>query len=226
MTVSEYFSLGEDDRLRQGLLQFVNSSFDEGKKIKDLQGVKFIADWYKEAKEAKKEEGEYNKRVILSTVVNKTTEELVKHLEPFYRDTIIKHVGIRTQFKEGVTESSFKTEFISIKPFVKFVKRVGSTRRELASVKFVFQLDTMLYLHKLQIRVNSEVKSIKIDKLGIEAKLMLLQITMEAISGVPVISLTNPVKLASKKLEIKNIVLFSRQSKSKSGAPFSWISRS
>lgn len=224
MTDSEKFSMGDvgdDFRLREELLQFVKSSFDEGKKIKGLKGVKFIADLYKEAKNANNEEGEYNKRALLSIVVDKTTEELVRHLEPFYKDTIIKHIGIKTQFKEGAIESSFKTEFISIKPFVKFVKRVGPDKRELASVKFVFQLDTTLYVDKFQIRNNSEVKSIKINKLGIEAKLSLLQVTIETTLGVPVISLVKPIKLASKKFEIKNLVLFSRQSSSKAGAPFS-----
>jgi hypothetical protein len=37
----------------------------------------------------------------------------------------------------------------------------------------------------------------------------LLHVTIEATFGVPVISLLKPIKLASKKLEIKNVVLFS-----------------
>lgn len=204
MTLFEDFSFEGDDRLREALLRFLNSSFDQGNKIKGLKGVELISDWYSEAKAARKEQGRYNKRVIVSTIVNRTSEELLRHLEPFYNDTILKSIGIKTQFKEGV-ESSFSIEPISIKPFVKFVKRVDPDRREIASVKFLFKLDTSIYLNKLQIRVNTDPKSIKIDKLGIEATLTLLQVTIEATLGVPAISLVKPIKLGSKKFEIKNL---------------------
>jgi hypothetical protein len=210
LTVFEDFSFAGDDRLREALLRFLNSSFGQGNKIKGLKGVKLISDWYNEAKEARKEQGQYNKRVILSTIVNRATEELLMHLEPFYKDTILNSIRIKTHFKEEGVESSFRTELISIKPYVKFVKRVGLERRDIASVKFLFELGTIIYLDKLQIRLNTDPKSIKINKLGIEATLTLLQVTIEETLGVPAISLVKSIKLASKKFEIKKLQLFSK----------------
>jgi hypothetical protein len=211
--------MGEDDRLREKLRQSFRASFNESKEFEGLQGVNVISDWYKEAKEAKNEEGAYNKRVILSTVANKASDELVKQVEPFYEGTIIKNVGIRTQFKEGGVDSSFNIELISVKPFVKFVKQVDG--QEFASVRFVFQLDTTLFVDKLQVRNNSQAKSIKVQKLGIELSLLLLQITISVTLGIPVISVVQPIKLGSRKFEINDLMLYSRQSRFKTGAPLS-----
>ena len=151
-------------------IKSLTGSFDAGRKIKNLKGVKFIGDLYKEAKNANNEEGEYTKDALLSKVADKMTEELVNQLEPFYKNTIIKHIDFRTQFREGASVSSFRTEFISIKPFVRFVKRVSLERRELASVKFVFELNTAIYVEEFTIRNNAEIKSIEISNLGVEAK--------------------------------------------------------
>jgi hypothetical protein len=211
LSLFEEFSFEGDDRLKEALLRFLNSSFDQGKQIKGLKGVELITDWYSEVKEARKERGQFNKRVILSTIVNRTSDELFRHLEPFYKDTILKTIGIKTHFKEGALETNFSTEPISIMPFVEFVKRIGMDRRKIASVKFLFKLGTTIYLNKLQISVNPDHKSIKIDKLGIEATLTLLQVTIEATLGVPANSLVKPINLASKKFEIKKLVLFSTQ---------------
>jgi hypothetical protein len=220
MSNSGKLSITDESRLSEELLEFVMGSFDEGKKIKSLKGVKFIGDLYKEAKKANNEEGEYSEDAVLSKVADKISEELVKQLEPFYKDTIIKHIDFRTQFREGAPVSSFRTEFISIKPFVRFVKRIGLERRELASVKFVFELNTAIYVEEFTIRNKAGIKSIEISKLGVEAKLSLLQVTIEATLGIPDISWDKRIKLANKKFEIRNFVLFSRQSSPRAGSPF------
>jgi hypothetical protein len=175
-------------------------------------------DWYREKEDSKDEEGTWNKHVIVSTVVNKTTDELIKHLEPFYKDTIISNIGMKTQFKQGATEISLNIEFISIKPFVKFVKQIDG--RESSSVRLLFQLDTSIYLDKLRIQNSNKGKSISIEKLSIELKLSLLQVNISGTFGFPVI-LVHPVKLGSRRFEINEFVLFSRQSNFKVGAPLS-----
>ena len=144
MTNSENFTLEQDDRLSECLRESFNSALSENKEFSGLQGLNNIVDWYREAKVDKDEEGAWNKHVVLSTIANKTTQELVNHLEPFYKNTIIENVGIRTQFKDGATESNINVELISVKPFVKFVKRVD--RQLSSSVKLLFQLNTSMYL--------------------------------------------------------------------------------
>jgi hypothetical protein len=218
MTISENYTIGQDDRLRERLRQSLNSVFNESEEFHNLQGLNTIVDWYREKEDSKDEEGTWNKHVIVSTVVNKTTDELIKHLEPFYKDTIISNIGMKTQFKQGATEISLNIEFISIKPFVKFVKQIDG--RESSSVRLLFQLDTSIYLDKLRIQNSNKGKSISIEKLSIELKLSLLQVNISGTFGFPVI-LVHPVKLGSRRFEINEFVLFSRQSNFKVGAPLS-----
>lgn len=217
MTSFENYTIAQDDRLRERLRQVFNSAFSGSREFDN--SLNTIVDWYKEAKEAKDEEGAWNKHVILSTVANKTTEELLSHIEPFYKDTIIDNVGIKTQFKDGATETSFNIEFISIKPFVKFVKQVDG--REAYSVKLLFQLNTSIYLDKLRIQNNSEAKLIRIEKIGIKLELLLLQVSISSTLGIPVITLVQPIKLGNTEFEINDLVLFSRHPDFKTGAPIS-----
>lgn len=85
----------------------------------------------------------------------------------------------------------------------------------------MFELNIAIYVEEFTIRNNAEIKSIEISKLGVEAKLSLLQVTIEATLGIPEISWDKQIKLANKKFEIRNLVLYSRQSIPKVGAPFS-----
>lgn len=146
------------------------------------------------------------RNTILSLIANRITDELLKHVEPSYKASIIKTVGINTHFKAGATQMNCNIEFISLKPFVKFVKLVN--RQEVASAKLSFQLDTGMYIHKLQVRPGSAIrgKSIDMEALGVELKLSLLQVSISSMRmPVPVMTINEPIKLISKKFEITNL---------------------
>jgi hypothetical protein len=181
---------------------------DKNGEFERSQGVKTIAAWYKEDKEYKdeREEDGDNKHTILSLIANRITDELIKYVEPSYKASIIKTVGINTHFKAGATQMNSNIGFISLKPFVKFVKLVN--RQEVASAKLSFQLDTGMYIHKLQVRPGSAIrgKSIDMEALGVELKLSLLQVSISSIRmPVPIMTRNEPIKLISKKFEITNL---------------------
>ena len=194
-----------DSKLQETLRWVFGFAFQGNKAFEQSEPVKAISNWYKETKEYKaerKEDGD-NKHAILSSISNRIINELIEHVEPYYKDTIIQNIGINTHFIEGGAKMNCNIDFVSIKPFVKFVKKVDG--KETASATFRFQLDSSVYISKLQIHSNSigaGGKSIDIDKLGVKLELTLLQVVM---SSMPDTSFKRPIKLVSKKFEIKNI---------------------
>ena len=104
-------------------------------------------------------------------------------------------MGINTHFREGATLMNCNIEFISLKPFVKFVKQLNG--QDVALVKLRFQLDSSLYINKIQIHakpVAIEGRLIDLDKIGVELKLTLLQVTISSMrTPVPVISMNEPI---------------------------------
>lgn len=200
----DYPNIDSDNKFQTKLRWALDFAFNENKKFQQLDGVRTLANWHKQAKEYKQEreqDGD-NKHAIPSSIANKTIEEIVKNVEPCYKESIIKSIGINTHFKSGVTKMNCNVEFISLKPFVKFVKRVNG--RDNDSVIFRFQLDSNIYINKLQIHDEKEVKSIDIDKLGIELKVTLLQVIIE--TPVTTISIDKQIKLLSKKFEMDNLL--------------------
>jgi Double zinc ribbon len=196
-----------DGKLQEKLRWALSFAFHGNKAFEQCKEVKNVSNWYKEVKEykAERQEDGDNKHAVISLISNKTINELIKHVEPYYKDSIIQSIGIDTHFREGGAKMNCSVKFASIKPFVKFVKQVNG--QETISVTFRFQLDSNVYINKLQIHTNSAIvagKSIDIDKLGVELELTLLHVTMSSIQT-PVISVDKHIKLVSKKFEIKNI---------------------
>lgn len=208
LSLGDYGSSDSDTQLRNELRRAFDYAFEKNEEFEQLEGVKTVTEWYREAKgyeEERQEDGD-NKHAILSLLANKITTELVKLVEPAYKASIINSVELNTHFKSGVTQLNLNIQFTSLKPFVKFVKQVDG--REVTSAKFRFQLDTGMYMNKLQVHTSStgEGKFIDIEALGVELKLSLLQVIISS-TRIPlsVVSLNEPIKLISRKFEISNL---------------------
>lgn len=91
-----------DNKLEQNLRWFLTSTLNQNKEmLYQLHGVKdTVEEWYKDKNhyEGKRE----SKDVILSIIVNKIIEEILRHLQCYYVNSIIKKIGIETQFKNGI----------------------------------------------------------------------------------------------------------------------------
>jgi hypothetical protein len=207
MAVSEDYMFVDEDKLRDKLKWSFRSAFEKNENFEQLKAVNTIADWYKDINEFKEKGEGNNKHIIRSTIANKTIEELVRHVEPFYKNTIIKNIGTKTQFKEGTVERNFNTNFVSIKPYVKFVKRVNLMNMH--SVKFSFLLNTNIYIETFLIHSNPAGKSIDINRLSIELELSLLEASISM--QTPYISLNEPIILTSKRFEIDNLSFHSKK---------------
>jgi ribosomal protein L40E len=206
----------DTNELQTNLGSAFGFAFQGNKAFEQSEAVKTISNWYKDIKEhkAERQEDGDNKHAILSLISNKTITELVKHVEPYYKDTIIQNIGIDTHFIQDGSKMNCNIDFISIKPNVKFVKKVNE--EETASATFRFQLDSSIHIKKLQIHTNSLTtagKSIDIEKLGVKLELKLLQATISSMQmSMPITCLKKPVKLLSREFEIKNVSFHLRRS--------------
>jgi hypothetical protein len=139
--------------------------------------------------------------------MNKIIGKLMEYTKPFFTDSIVKRVGVETQFREGTVKTDFEIRFTPIKPYVEFVKRLDGNK--VSSTKFVFRLDVNTYIKKLRIvglhgGIKGDVRSIDIEKMGVQIDMYLEQTV--AAATMPLLNyLNNPIKLGSKKFEIKNL---------------------
>jgi len=205
-----FYNYGSD-KLRRELRSFFSHAIDGNEKLNQLEGIKTTAEWYKQQKDFRQklnEEKGSRGAVILSTIGNKMIEILLDKVHPYYTNSIIKAVGIKTQYRQGSVETNFEIGYVAMKPYVEYVKYYH--QQQVASVKFVFQLDTDTAIEKLKIPADNKQgnKSIDIEKISIGLKLYLVQVKISSSHmPLPFMSLNGQLKLAEKEFEIRNISL-------------------
>lgn len=200
-----------NNKLRQELRSFFSYAIKGNEKLSQLEGIKTTIDWYKQQKEFRDKLNEDNgngSAVIFSAVGNKMIETLLDNVQPYYTDSIIKDIGIRTQYRQGSVETNFEIGYVAIKPYVEYIKL--HKQQQVASVKFVFQLDTNTTIDKLRVHADSKQgnKSIDIEKISIGLKLLLVEVKISSSHmPLPFISFNGQLKLAEKEFEIRDISL-------------------
>ena len=201
-----------DEKLGEELKSSLSSSLEKKNgELRKLKDVKTLIDCYKKTREHKQQIDEQG---ILSFVVNKLTEELLKQVEPHYVGSIIRNIEIQTRTKKdegGTVEVNAKIDFdASLKPYVEFTIEVN--KKESYLVKFRFQIDTSAHVRKLRFTDDADKgKSIHIEKLGIEIELSLLQIEFsDLIASSSQISFNKKMIQGSKSFEIHDLSLYSR----------------
>ena len=201
-----------DSKLNEALEWFLSSAFKEnGEELRKLKDIKTLVGCYKKTREYKEQADEHG---ILSVIVNKIIEEILKQVEPYYASSIVNSIGVGIQFKKE-EEKGYAIEVNSnisfgapIKPYVEFIVEIN--KKESYSVKFTFQIESSATITKLRLSSDAEKrKSANIEKLGIKIELSLLEITFsDLISSSSQISLKKKIKLGSKDLEIHDISLY------------------
>lgn len=104
LSFGDYGSTDSDSILHDKLAWAFGYAFDKNGEFQQSEGVKTVAEWYKEESKEERQEDGNNKNAILSLIANKLTTELVKLVEPQYKAYIIDCVELNTHFKTGVTQ--------------------------------------------------------------------------------------------------------------------------
>jgi hypothetical protein len=201
-----------DETLHEELKSSLSSIlYKNEEKFRKLKDAKTLIDCYKKTRE-------YNQQIeeqgILSFIVNKIIEELLKHVEPYYIGSIVRNIEIQTRIKkdEGTVEINAKIDFdASLKPYVEFTIEIN--KKESYSVKFTFQIETNAHMKKLRLTSNTEKgKSTHIEKIGIKIELFLLQIEFsDLMTSRSDISFSKKMKLGSKSFEIHDLSLYTKK---------------
>jgi hypothetical protein len=201
----------DNDKLRQELRSFFNYAIEGNEKLNQLEGIKTTADWYKQQKDSREklnQEKGNRGAAIFSAMGNKMIEILLEKVHPYYTNSIVKAIGIKTQYREGSVETNFEIGYVAMKPYVEYIKLYH--QQQVASVKFVFQLDTNTSIEKLKIAADNKQgnKSVDIEKISIGLKLSLVQVKISTSHmPLPFMSFNGQLKLAEKEFEIRNISL-------------------
>ena len=189
---------------------FLSCAFKEnGEELRKLKDVKTIVGCYKKTREYKQQADEHG---ILTVIVIKMIEELLKQVEPYYASSIVKTIGIETRFKKeqdgrAVEVNSTINFGAPLKPYVEFIVEIN--KKESYSVKFTFQIETSANITKLRLSNSVEKgRMVSIEKLGMKIDLSLLLIEFsDLISSGSQISLNKKIKLGSNSLEVHDISL-------------------
>jgi|GEM_PF-1070523 hypothetical protein len=205
-----YYDYG-NDKVRQELRSFFSHAIEGNEKLNQLEGTKTTADWYRQQKDFREKFNKENGNrgaVIISAMGNKMIEILLDKVHPYYTNSIIKAIGIKTQYRQGSVETNFEIGYVAMKPYVEYIKYYH--QQQVASVKFVFQLDTNTAIEKLKVPADKKqgTKSIDIEKISIGLKLFLIEVKISTSHmPLPFMSFNGQLKLADKELEIRNISL-------------------
>jgi hypothetical protein len=201
-----------DETLHEELKSSLSSIlYKNEEKFRKLKDAKTLIDCYKKTREYNQQIEEHG---ILSFIVNKIIEELLKHVEPYYIGSIVRNIEIQTRIKkdEGTVEINAKIDFdASLKPYVEFTIEIN--KKESYSVKFTFQIETSAHMKKLRLTSNTEKgKSTHIEKIGIKIELFLLQIEFsDLMTSRSDISFSKKMKLGSKSFEIHDLSLYTKK---------------
>ena len=201
-----------DERLSEELKSSLSSILEKNEeKLRRLKDVKTLIDCYRKTKE-------YNQQVeeqgILSFIVNKTIEEMLKQVEPYYIGSIVRNIEIQTRIKKEQTtvEVNSKIDFNALlKPYIEFIIEVN--KKESYLVRFTFQIETSAHVKKLRFTNDAaKGKSIHIENMGIKIEVSLLQIEFsDLITSSSHISFNKKMKLGSKSFEIHDLSLYAKR---------------
>lgn len=229
-----YFEVGIED---EKIIKEANARFSEQKDVVDddrlpkigdgmintlsqsMGQVKEVLDTIKNTKEvvALCNEGQKSKDEFLSELANREFKRMLDHLAPIYSKFFISEISVnsKVQILEKTKEGERKVTSdidIKLKPLRLFVEAqliVGGVITK--SAKIVFQLDTSVFIKKLEVKTTSENK-VETDLKDIVAHLQLSLARISAVGfGLPVpLDQRKPIKLKKKDFKLSHITTRNR----------------
>jgi Short C-terminal domain len=186
------------DELSTKFESVILSALEDNKRFIKLKEFKKVVDSYKEA--------EKNPDLIYTNIANKMSKELLSYIEPYYKDSLVKDIGIKTQFREGTALLNCDAEFTPIPAYIEVVKKMHGD--EVYSIKFNFEMRTKTCMNKVRISSNQNGRFIEIGDMGIDIKVILLQIIIHYFrTSESNVSFKGPLTLINKSLKIQNLSL-------------------
>ena len=165
--------------------------------MEDISEIRTIKDWYTQAKT--------NPKKIPSNLMNgileKVLDVVVTSLEDYLVDSISAQINIqKNRFEIEELEIDF-----SVKPYVKFIKKINSTRS--GEIKITFGIGLAGMMEKIVFENDAYGKKVSIEKLAVALTMSLVSIEIKLII-VPEANFVGPKELCrSQILELRNLVI-------------------
>ena len=167
--------------------------------INNLDDIKTITGWYKEAKE--------DPNRIPSMIINKIIEELLNHTKRYFIDTVTKNLKIQCQINRQRQEvkGNLRINFKSVNPYVEFMKLIDG-KEVPPALRFTFKIDIDGNFKGLKIHSSPIIsigpgvrrKEINLDKFSFDLTISIIRL--------PTLNLFMPIYLYHKEqFKVENL---------------------
>jgi len=184
--------------LRDGIGNLLNKALqDNAVLINNIEQVRLVSDWYKEAKN--------NPNAIPTMIINDALEKLlglmVSHLEGYLIDSISAKIRI---YNDEIVIEDFEIDF-SRKLYVKYVKKVDSL--ECGKVKITFDIRVAGKLENARINRKESPSVLNVDRFIALVTISIVNVQVE-LASVPTVSFSSCIELCRNQLiEIRDLSL-------------------
>ncbi len=165
--------------------------------IEDITEIRTIKDWYSEAKTDPKK----IPSILMNGILEKILDIVVTSLQDYLVDSISAKINIQ---KDRIEIEELEIDF-SVKPYVKFIKKINSTRS--SEIKLTFGVGIAGMMEKIVFENDADRKMVSIDKLAVALTMSLVSIEIKLVI-IPEVNFVGPKELCrSQILEMHNLVI-------------------
>ena len=180
--------------LHEEMLKVLNKGFnDKSELLNNLDQIKMVAGWYREAKEDPKQ--------IPAIILNAALEKTLNSVVSFLGNTIVNSISAKIDIRKNeLAIEELEIDF-SLKPYVEYVKKLNSA--ESAKVKMTFEIGISGELHN--VRIGKENHDVQIERFVglLNISIINIEVKLIVVSGA---TLSLPIHLCSNQLfDIKDM---------------------
>lgn len=180
-------------------ISFILNKSEES--INNLDDIKTVVGWYKEAKEDPKK--------IPSIIINKIIEELLNYSKEHFTNSIYEKIDLQCEINEQhQVQGNIRINFKSLKPFIEFIKVVDG-KQVPPKLRFTFKIDIDGVVEGLEFKTSTNVGAptttlgkrrmlVSLDKLSIDLTVSIVKL--------PMVRLDEPIPLFHKEpFKVENL---------------------
>lgn len=175
-------------KVEEELEEVLDSILENNEGLNQLQEIKTIADWYREAKE--------DPYKIPSIISNKIIEHMLEYVKPYFTSLLLENISIESKVRRNGVKFDLDFSLKPIRPYVELAKAVNGVEVP-PPIRLTFQIDTDVNIQDLQINSSPEGKAVDLEKLVIALNLSIVKL--------PFIHINKPLVLGEQEFEVNKL---------------------
>lgn len=191
--MNSIFSNNFDTRIRDKLESVLQGVFANNERvINDLETVKTVAGWLREARE--------DKRKIPSIITNEAIKWILSGVVPYFSKFLIDNISVETDVHANdTTIKQIGLSFV-LKPYVEYVMKVNSSESKKA--RFTFNVAISGKLENIRFPSYGVRRYITVDKLSASISVSIINIAVYVLSTPTYLPLHEPIVLCNNQVFI------------------------